>query len=174
MIRQDAIEALLKWRDILVGGAIIVLGLWSIMVSFGVLMWLGWLAVAAGVLFLWTGWQRLRFSAMRDGPGVVTVTEGQISYFGPLTGGAIARSNLNSLDYDPSGKPAHWVLGHSGGPDLHIPVTASGADALFDYFSSLPGIRIERLLRAANGHDTLRTRLWQREEKPLPDAITHQ
>ncbi|MFU1478159.1 hypothetical protein ACM25N_10830 [Roseovarius sp. C7] len=163
MIRAEARTALWRWRDVLVGLGILALALWAVLGAYGILHWLGWLGLALGAAFVWNGWQRLRFHRDPDGPGVVSVTEGQISYYGPLSGGAVARSNLTSLAYDPTGKPAHWVLGHDGGPDLHIPVTASGAEALFDFFSSLPGLRMDQLLRVTTGSSTASTRLWQRD-----------
>ena len=36
------------------------------------------------------GLRRLQFGQTGRGPGVVKVDEGQIAYFGPLTGGAVA------------------------------------------------------------------------------------
>jgi len=162
VIRPAARAALWRWRDVLAGLAILALALWAVLGAFGILHWLGWLGLVLGAALVWTGWQRLRFHRDADGPGVVSVTEGQISYYGPLSGGAVARSNLLRLTYDPTGKPAHWVLGHDGGPDLHIPVTAAGAETLFDFFSSLPGLRMEQLLRVTTGPGTTPTRLWQR------------
>ena len=162
MIRDGALRSLARWRGLLIALGVMLLGLWWAWNSFGLLEWLGYVLVLVGLALMWTAWQRLRFGAGREGPGLVQVDEGQIAYFGPLTGGIVARSNLNTLSIDPDGKPAHWVLGHSGGDDLAIPVTATGTEALFDYFSALPGMRLDRLLTAARGGFDTRTRLWSR------------
>ena len=39
------------------------------------------------------------------------------------------------------------MLVQPGQPPLQIPLTATGAEALFDAFATLPGIRTERMLR---------------------------
>ena len=96
------------------------------------------------------------------GPGVVQVDEGQISYFGPLDGGAIALSELERLTLDHTSKPAHWVLDMPGQPQLHIPVTATGADALFDAFSALPGLRTERMLSEMRHSGAHQVVIWER------------
>ena len=51
------------------------------------------------------GVQRARFRHGGGGPGVVRVDEGQVAYFGPLTGGVVAIRDLDSLTLDPSGHP---------------------------------------------------------------------
>jgi len=161
MIRDSALQTLTRLRGVLIALGVAGLGLWWALRSYGILEWLGYLLVVLGLALLWTSLQRLRFGAGRDdGPGLVQVDEGQIVYFGPLTGGLVAHSNLRSLGIDPTGKPAHWVLGQTGGDDLFIPVTATGSEALFDYFSALPGMRIDRLLSAARGGFDTPTQLW--------------
>ena len=168
MIRADALTSLTRWRGVLIAVGVTGLGLWWALRSYGLLEWMGYVLVLAGLALLWTALQRLRFDAGTGGPGIVQIDEGQIAYFGPLTGGLVARSNLQSLCIDPTGKPAHWVLGQTGGPDLHIPITATGAEALFDYFSALPGMRLERLLQATRGGFEARTQLWSRTAELAP------
>lgn len=163
MIRSSALDTLTRYRSLLIAVGLTGLGLWWALQSFGLLEWLGYLLTLTGAALIWTSLQRLRFNTGHGGPGIVQIDEGQIAYFGPLTGGLVARSNLTSLLIDPTGKPAHWVLGQTGGEDLQIPVTATGSEALFDYFAALPGIRTERLLTAARGGFETPTRLWSRD-----------
>ncbi|QYX57061.1 hypothetical protein K1T73_01185 [Roseovarius sp. SCSIO 43702] len=163
MIRGEVTVRLRRWRDVLAGAGIAAAGFWAALTSYGILGWIGWIVVAVGCLLIWTGFQRHRFETSRDGPGVVHITEGQVSYYGPLTGGTVARSNLQSVEHDARHRPAHWVLVQREGPALYIPVTASGSDALFDFFSSLPGLRIEEVLRVLKSSDQSKTCLWQRK-----------
>lgn len=106
--------------------------------------------------------QRMRFRLGGGGPGVVQVDEGQIAYFGPLTGGAVALSELERLTLDHAAKPPHWLLDQPGQSALAIPVNATNTDALFDAFATLPGLRMERMLaelRKSGGHQVV---IWER------------
>lgn len=161
-IRPQARAALWRWREVLTGAGLAALGLWWTLGTGGLLHWLGYvLLIAAGGLLM-IGVQRARFRGGAGGPGVVRVDEGQVAYFGPLTGGVVAIRDLDRLTLDPSGQPAHWVLSQPQAPDLHIPVTAEGAEALFDAFATLPGLRTEHMLtqmRRLPDHPTV---IWQR------------
>lgn len=167
-VRPEAQTALSRWRAVILSVILTMLGLWWAYVGVSPISWIGGALALLGVASLVAAIQRLRFGAGRDGPGVVQIDEGAIAYFGPLTGGVVALSNLTALSIDPSGKPAHWVLAHSGGEDLYIPVTAKGADRLFDYFSALPGMRLDRLLAASRGGYDAPTQLWRRHSEPRP------
>ncbi|MEL7093287.1 MAG: hypothetical protein AAFN94_16270 [Pseudomonadota bacterium] len=145
-VRPEARAALWRWREILIGVALAVLALWWLAQSTGLLRYIApALLVAAGALIM-VGFQRGRFRGPGGGVGAVQVVEGQIAYFGPLTGGAIALSEINRLALDGRARPAHWRLEQPGKPPLHIPINAEGAEALFDVFASLPGLKTERML----------------------------
>lgn len=161
-IRPDAQAALVLWREVLIGVAISMLGFYLIVGPAGLLGLVGWPVTAAGLALVIVGLQRVRFRRSGQGPGTIQVDEGQIIYFGPLSGGAVALPDLEQLIYDPSAKPAHWLLQSQGQPDLQIPVNADGAEALFDVFAALPGLRTQRMLttmRANNDHPVV---IWQR------------
>ncbi|WP_371060550.1 hypothetical protein [Rhodosalinus sp. 5P4] len=151
MIRPEVGDALGRWREALAGAALAALGLWAALAGLGLLAWLGWMAVATGLALLFAGIQRGRFRRPGGGPGVVEVVEGRIAYFGPVSGGVVALSELSQLRLDPSEDPPSWVLVQPGQPPLSIPVTAAGADALFDAFAALPGIRTGHLVDALRG-----------------------
>ncbi|KZZ00350.1 hypothetical protein A3747_05445, partial [Sulfitobacter sp. HI0076] len=96
---------------------------------------------------IWLGVQRARFRGEGDGAGAVQVVEGQITYFGPLTGGTVALRELQRLSLDRQMFPAHWRLEpRDDKAPLLIPVNAAGSEALFDAFAALPGLRTERML----------------------------
>lgn len=165
-IRPEVATLLHRWRGVLLGAAVALLGLWWVTSSTGLLGWIGWPVLAAGLALAFTGLQRLRFVTGRGGPGVVSITEGQVAYFGPLTGGVVALSELDRLEIDHSGQPAHWRLHQPGQPMLAIPLTAENAEALFDIFAALPGLSTERLLsqmRPLGAHIAV---IWHRDAPP--------
>ena len=88
--RPEAKAALWRWREVLAAAALVLVGLWWIMGPGRLLALPGWALVLAGVALCVVGVQRARFRGPGDGPGAVQVDEGQIAYFGPLTGGVVA------------------------------------------------------------------------------------
>ncbi len=161
-IRPEASANIWRWREVLVGAGIGALGLYWVLGPGLLLGWVGWVLIAAGLALIVVGVQRSRFRADSQGPGVVMVDEGQITYFGPLTGGAVAVSELERLTLDPTGKPTHWILQQPGQPALQIPINAKGAEALFDVFAALPGLRTERMLAGMHGKDDHPVVIWER------------
>lgn len=172
-IRPEAKAALWRWREVLIGAVLALLGTSWASGPGGLLGWVGLALVAAGTALVVIGVQRARFRISSGGPGVVQVDEGQITYFGPLTGGAAAVSDLQSLALDPTAKPAHWVLVRPGEPPLTIPVNAEGSDALFDAFASLPGLRVQRMLAELNGENPHPVVIWERNPNRPPPHRLH-
>ncbi len=162
-IRPELRAAIVQWREALVGLAILALGLWWALTGLGALALLGWVLVIGGAALALTGAQRARFRTGQGGPGVVAVDERQLSYFGPLEGGVMDVENLRLLELEPDARPApHWVLTDITGARLHIPTTAEGADALFDVFATLPGIRTEAMLAQLGRAPDQRVTIWER------------
>lgn len=162
MIRPELIDRARRWRETLSGLVLAGLGLWAAAGAAGLLGALGWVAFATGLALAAAGIQRGRFrDGAGEGPGIVSVTEGQIAYFGPLDGGAVALDLLSELSFDPRSWPPVWVLRHGGGPNLHIPVTATGAEALFDTFEQLPGLDMQRVLALRDRPGDAVVSLWR-------------
>ncbi|MHA6263334.1 hypothetical protein ACXYMO_09040 [Arenibacterium sp. CAU 1754] len=172
-IRPEARAAIWRWRELLVGVGMIAVGASWALGPAGLLGWIGFAVIVAGISLSVVGIQRARFRGAADGPGVVTVDEGQITYFGPLSGGAIAAADLERVTLDPTANPAHWVLSQPDQPHLTIPVNAAGADALFDVFSSLPGIRTERMLAQMRDTTLHPVVIWERKSMRPPDHRLH-
>ena len=160
-IRPEAARALHQWREVLIGAGGIALALWWMLGPGGILAWVGGAVGIAGAALIVISVQRARFRSGSGGPGVVQVDEGRIVYFGPLTGGAVDLSEMTALHLDPSAHPAHWTLYQPGNPPLLIPLTAEGADQLFDVFATLPGLRTGRLLSAVQTHDGQPVAVWE-------------
>ena len=169
-IRPEARAALWHWRELIAAAGLALVGLRLILWSFGFWQVSGWALLLLSVVVAVIGGQRLRFRLSGRGPGVVTVDEGQIAYFGPLTGGAVAASELERLRLDHTAKPAHWLLEQPGQAPLAIPVNATGAEGLFDVFASLPGLKTERMLDELHRSGPHQVVIWER----APSRDAHQ
>ncbi len=166
MIRADARKTLRRWRDAIVGAAVLGLGLyWGFLTGGGLLHWIGYVVALGGLALLVAGIQRARFRQGEGGPGVVEINERRIAYFGPLSGGVVDLEDLDALSLDSNDTPPHWVLVQKGQPPLHIPLTATGADALFDAFATLPGIRTEQMLRRMHEPGADVVVIWRSAER---------
>ena len=163
-IRPEARAALWRWREVLFGAALtLAASAWALS-SYGILRAIALALVALGVIAILAGLQRTRFRGRGGGQGVVQVIEGQVTYFGPLSGGAVAICELAALSLDGRSKPAHWLLVPDQGAPLQIPVSAEGADALFDAFSGLHGLRTEHLLRIKQAQAVQLQVVWRRAD----------
>jgi hypothetical protein len=167
MIRPEAKAHLWRWREVIAGGGTALLGLWWVAGAGGVLLLPGAVLSVGGAAMVWIGLQRARFRAEGQGPGSVDVDEGEITYFGPLTGGSVALRDLAGITLDPTSHPPHWRLRQAGRPELAIPVNAAGADLLFDAFATLPGFRMERALQALKAAREHPIVIW-RSDVPIP------
>ena len=167
-MRPEALRTLSRWQGILISLGILGFGGLIALTSFGLTFWLGCTVAGLGAISAVAAAQRMRFAAGTGGPGVVQIDEGAIGYFGPLGGGVVARSEMTALALDRTGKPAHWALSQPGQDDVMIPLTAAGADALFDVFAALPGMRTERMLAEMRKSGRGRATLWQRAGTAAP------
>lgn len=143
-MRPEVRALLLRWREALVGVGIAGFGLFWALTTFGALQWLGWTLVAGGAALVVTGVQRGRFRRSGIGPGIVTIDERRVVFFGPEEGGVADLDLLARLELMPEGPS--WRLIMQDGVRLSIPVNATGADQLFDVFAALPGVRLEAML----------------------------
>ena len=172
LIRPQARAAMWRWREVLGGGALAVMGLWWVLYGLGIVPWLGWVLIAAAVALVLAGVQRARFRSTAGGPGVVVVDEGLIAYLGPHTGGAVALSEMTALALDAQG-PRRWLLSQPGQADLEIPLDAEGADALFDAFAALPGLRSGQIVAAMRRPAPGLHLLWERAGQATPRPRLH-
>ena len=95
---------------------------------------------------------------------MVVIDEGLIAYLGPQTGGAVALSEMTALMLDANGT-RRWLLSQPGQPDLAIPLDAEGADALFDAFATLPGLRSGQVVAAMRRPAPGQHLLWERASR---------
>ncbi|KNG94674.1 hypothetical protein [Pseudaestuariivita atlantica] len=147
-IRPEAAAALSRWAEALAGVALLALALGWLILGRGILPYVGAALAPLALAVIWLGVQRGRFRVGDGGPGTVQVAEGEIAYFGPLTGGVRRLRGLRAVILDPTAHPPSWVLQAAGEDDLSIPLDADGAEALFDAFAVLPGLKTGHMLRA--------------------------
>ena len=164
-IRPEVASGIHRWREALIGAALLALGLyWSVWSGPGPLSWIGLVVMLVGVTLFVVGVQKGRSRLGGGGPGVVQIVERRIGFFGPLNGGIVDIEAITSLSYDPTEHPPHWVITHDAGPALHVPVNAEGADALFDAFASLPGLSLGRVASVSRQEGTGPVVLWRRAD----------
>lgn len=161
-IRPEAAAVMNRWREAICGGTVLILGLFWIFGSRGLLYLLGFPVVIIASVLIWVGIQRGRFRTDAGGAGAVQIDEGQIAYFGPMTGGAVALADLERLTLVRSLKPAHWRLETPNAHGLLIPVNAAGSEALFDAFAKLPDLKTERMLAELNCSDDQPVVIWEK------------
>ena len=172
-LRPEAKEGLWRWREVLTGAAVALIGLWLVLGPGLLLAIPGYALVIAGGAFILIGVQRIRFRKTGLGAGAVQIDEGQISYFGPLTGGVVALREIERLSLERGNYPAHWKLEQAGQQPVLIPVNAAGADGLFDAFAALPGLRTERMLAELSDDKTLSVVIWERKPLRPRTALLH-
>lgn len=165
-IRPEAQVAIAKWREVLIGLGVLLIGLWWASGG-GILRWVGFAVLIAGAALIVSGIQRARFRRGAGGPGVVQVDEGEVAYFGPLNGGSVAVRALNRLVLDGRSQPAVWALYQPGLQPLHIPVNAEGGEALFDAFASLPGLKTEQMLAKLQEQKPEPVVIWAKDDRRL-------
>jgi hypothetical protein len=128
------------------------LSLWLWSGSFGVVRWLAGAGVALGAVLAWTGAQRWRLRARRAAagaqPGVVRVDERRVEFWGPFGGGFVDLGEVVQVDLGSHGGVAAWHLRDRDGGGIAVPVSAAGAEALFDALAGLPGMRAGAMLAA--------------------------
>jgi len=167
-LRPEVRLALWRWREVLAGLVCLIFAAWLFAAPGWVLSVPGWGLICLGAALVWIGVQRGRFRQDGAGPGAVQVDEGEVSYFGPLTGGSVAMRDIEGVVLDGTLFPAHWRLRARGQVDLLVPVNAAGAEALFDAFSVLPGLETERMLQHLAAPPSQAIVIW---ERPRPRVV---
>jgi len=156
LIRPELTDALRRWSEVLASLGLSGFGLWMLQSHDRFIQILGTAIIATGLGLALVAWRRMRFHRDTDAAGIVQVVEGQISYFGPETGGFVGIGQVVELHLVDHGQTWRLVT-----PDesLHIPVAAQGSDALFDAFAQFAGLRMVDVLSALDHPQPARV-LW--------------
>lgn len=163
MIRPEAAQVLRRWREAAIGCAVIALGAWLALTSFGLVRVTGLVVIAGGVALTVSGLRRARLWTGSEAPGIVEVVEGRITYLGPVMGGTAALDDLQQIVFRRSpGGEAFWRLIPADGRDLYIPEGAQGADVLLDALTPLPDFDGGAMVRAVQARAPGTHVVWQR------------
>jgi len=159
MIRPELLVIMRRWRELLAGLGIALLGFLIFQGSFGAGRLFGGTLMLGGLIAAVAGIQRGRFRQVDDGPGVVMIDERRVTYMGPETGGLADLDLMTRLELLPEGPS--WRLVSEDGARLDIPVRARGADRLFDLFAALPGVGLDRLISLSHDPGGATHLIWQ-------------
>lgn len=167
MIRPELTAAMLRWREALIGLAVLLLSAYGAITAFGLVKWLSWLGLAIGAALIWEGVRRARFPSGQGGPGVVELDERQITYFGPMGGAAISvddliRVEIDTIDTGPFNSDLFWTFTQTDGVSLRIPGDAQGVEILFDALAMLPGVDYQAAMAAAGSTELQHFVIWQK------------
>ena len=174
-IRPEITDAVVRYREALGAGLVVLVGLWLMALGGYVLVPLGAIVAAIGAILTLTAFRRARFAQTVAAPGVVELDERQVSYLAPELGGFISLDELVEIRLLSMRGRRMWRLKQSDGQALLIPVDAEGAQKLFDVFTSLPGMDTAELVlalhpsspRKANLTLAAETRvIWRKQSGP--------
>lgn len=163
-VRPEVAEALGRWREALIGVALILGALLLLQDSYGGRFWIGILVALLGAGLLISGVPRARARGLGGGAGVIEVDERRITYFGPLSGGAMALEDVVRIAADPGRR---WVLTSSEHELMTIPMDAEGSEALFDAFAALPGLPASRIAQTMQKDVPSRRVIWEKQHPRL-------
>jgi hypothetical protein len=174
-IRPEIIDAVLRYREALGAGVVVLAGLWLMALGGYVLVPLGAIVAAIGAVLTLTALRRARFAQTVAAPGVVELDERQVSYLAPELGGFISLDELAEIRLLSMKGRRMWRLKQADGQALLIPVDAEGAEKLFDVFAALPGMDSAALVLALHPPAPEKTRLtvaaetrviWRKQSGP--------
>jgi len=168
-VRPEVMNALWRWRETLVGAFIALCGMYWAVAQTGILAVVGTSLAIVGALIIFAGVQRTRFRTGTGGPGVVQVHERLVTYYGPYDGGSVSIDSLEAVELDPKAQPAaEWILTEVGSDNpLRIPTNAENAEALFDVFAALDGIKTESMLSKLSEKPGECVTIWMQSQRRL-------
>ncbi len=163
-VRPEVLATVRRYREALSGSLFAGLGLWLMLDGIGARFWFGSLVAMFGIGLVVAGIPRARARLGGGGAGVVDIDERRITYFGPVSGGAMALGDIERIAVDPGRR---WVLTSDKGDQMTVPMTAEGADQLFDAFTALPGMSQATLVRVIEREVSARRVIWQKPQARL-------
>ena len=173
MIRAEVKASFWRWRELIIGILVMALGANWYFTSFGMLKLAGAVAILFGAISIFVGQQRGRFRVTGSAPGIVGLVEGQISYFGPKEGGAIAIADITGVSLVTHEDMRSWRLDQNGHPSLIIPITAQGGELLFDAFAELKDLNLENMVHQISQVNENSAVIWRRNDYGRNDGYLH-
>lgn len=166
-VRPEVYAGFKRWREAIIGAALILAGLHLAVFGLGLQRLMGAGLVGIGAMLVWEGVRRARFPAPGGGAGMVDVDEREITYFGPLGGGSISinelvRVTVRTSDLGPLAPDLYWDFFDASGQSLTIPGDAEGVEFIFDALAALEGVDYEAATMAAGTTQDQLFTIWQK------------
>ncbi len=171
LIRPEAAAFLKKWREAIISGVILLGSLQAASMTFGLVQAMSWVTVLVAAALFIEGVRRARLPERQGGVGMVEVDERQITYLGPLGGGALSidelqRIKVKTTGLGPAAADFYWEFTDRAGQRLTIPGNAENAGALFDALTALPGADYEAVIRASKSKSGTEQVVWENTQGP--------
>ena len=170
--RPEAVGTVRRIAEPLIYLAVAVFGLWRGLLLINDGAWVGAILFGIGALAavaLITAIERavVAWRGRKTGPGVVSIREGQISYFGPEGGAVLAMDALVKIeiittDQGPFAQDLFWHLTDEIGQTAIIPGGATDATELLDRLGSLTGFNHMAVMSAMSSTENARFQIWSR------------
>ena len=173
MIRPEIRASFWRWHELVIGILVFALGAEWYFKSFGLLKLLGAVVMLFGAITIFVGQQRGRFRVTGSAPGVVSLIEGQISYFGLKEGGMIAIADITGVSLVTHDDMRSWRLDQNGHSSLIIPITAKDGEILFDAFAELEGLNLENMVHQISQDTEYSVVIWRRKDYGRNDRYLH-
>ena len=166
-IRPEIRQGLLKWRGAIFFALVAAIGLYYFVTRFGAGRFVGLAVLGIGMGLMIDAIRRARFPDDGGGPGIVTVDERRIVYFGPLGGGSMSIDELERVSLAIGQSPSdtwglRWQFQDLDNQLLTIPSDAEGAAALYDALAALPGVDLRPLTQGHNLSAGQNIEIWTR------------
>lgn len=182
-LRPEATRAIARWAETAIYAALTLGGLWAIFFAVSLAgPWRWGLAGVVGLTGIWLTWSA-GLSALGRGegraPGIVSIDEREVAYFGPHQGGVVSLDDIKRIEIWTADEKywrheAEWVLrSDAGEPALIIPISAAGAGGLIDAFAALPGFAPTRALGALGAAPGATITIWSRDARPAEPALAY-
>jgi hypothetical protein len=186
-LRPEAKTTLLQWRDVILGLALVALGMWLGFGASGLVWIFAGAIVGIGAALAWTGWQRARIRRREGGRGVVELDERQLSFLDAGSGAVVALSDVTRIEIeitgtgtgsrtssgtgiststDPGQDDMFWIFTRPGESAARIPASAVGSDKMIDALAGFPGANYENVIKASGTTDAGLFVIWQKT-RPL-------
>jgi hypothetical protein len=171
-LRVEAIATLTKWREAIIGGAILLGSLSFVSGAVGAQKGFALAGAFIGAALFIEGVRRARFPRDGGGVGVVEVDEHEITFLSPHGGGTVSIDELvhvavRTNDLGPMASDFFWEFSDAQGQTLVIPGDAENASVLFDALTALPGADYEAVIAASGSTDVGVFEVWKAPPRAL-------
>ena len=167
-IRPEAQAALARWWGLGLAILGVALGAYWVLTGRGLLPYIGGIVALGSAALAADQLRRSLFFGGQGGAGVVEVDERRITYLTGQGGAVLSLDRLARVEIEVLGAERRdWVFTDQSDEQLYVPLSAEGADALFDALAALPGMNTGEAIRASTAPGPDRFLIWQKDRRRL-------